>query len=140
MSVSPFTRQESPCLCCGRLGIKKRGELMKPPRFGGKAHVRHKCPHGRWCRSGLKNHNQGFNSAGPYCYDCEDAQRATQGLPAVKRPRDSHPHERCVICAKVVPPYHLTRDGHLLCPGDCPVKYDALLKKPGSPFVFLETP
>lgn len=140
MSKSAFTGEEVPCLCCGRLGIKKIGELRNPPRPGGKAHVRHKCPHGRWCRSGIagkaKLNNTGYNSAGPYCYDCEDAKRASQGLPAVKRPRDSHPHERCVICAKIVPPFHLSKDGHLLCDDRCREKYDALPKKPGAPFVF----
>lgn len=85
----------------------------------------------------MKGHNQGFNSAGPYCYDCEDAKRATEGLPALRRPRDAHPHERCVICAKVISERHITlENGHLLCDDHCRVKYDLLPKKPGALFVF----
>ncbi len=72
------TADHTPCFACGRLISTRRPWQGR----GGKAKVRHKCPHGRWCISGSPLGGQGFNRApirGPHsCRDCAvipDAER-----------------------------------------------------------------
>ena len=60
------------CICCGR--VVARRAIRSGTRvvaYMGKATVRHKCPHGRWCWSGMKVAGvAGYNGPTASCPDC----------------------------------------------------------------------
>jgi hypothetical protein len=49
-AMTLVSKSKRPCQCCGRPVAMRK--LINRIYGGGKARVRHKCPHGRWCVAG----------------------------------------------------------------------------------------
>lgn len=61
---SKDARKPHPCGCCGRTVAYRYAH-----QSGGKQRVRHKCPHGTWCRSG--DRLEGTHAIDSRCPECK---------------------------------------------------------------------
>lgn len=67
-----------PCSGCGRRVAYRYPFQRRSPNGGGKARVRHKCPHGEWCAFGKLEGVAGLNW--PKCPKCLEERRVEYEL------------------------------------------------------------